>query len=239
MDASILYLATIGGLVSFISTTLGAVLSLKEWKFPSFIKFKFSIDFALGLMLSAVAFSLVGPAISQHNLLGISILGFIGGGALIYGIKTLIERKQADAGKDHSAQLVLAIALIIHNFPEGLASGAAMAGLHFDAAVSILSSIALQNIPEGLLMVVCLKALGWSDKRAFIGGIVSGVVELSGGILAGFALSWASEALPVILMTAGGAMFTSVVIEIREKGKLKPEFAIGLVSIPLLNSLMF
>lgn len=249
MSASIMLLATLGGSISFLSTSFGALLSLRSWKTLPFTKFKFSVDFALGVMLSVVAFSLVGPttlsSLSRPNLLLTYMSGFMLGGLLIYAIKAFVERKQVDQDRTHpsSSQLLLALALIIHNFPEGLASGASLAGFSFQSAAPILGPIALQNIPEGLLMVLCLKSMGWSQEKAFLGGIASGVVELIGGVLAGFAMGWTSEALPVILMMAGGAMFVSVVIEISEKGNvlrqlLKPEFAVGLLLIPVLNTLV-
>lgn len=247
MSGSILLLGALGGLISFFSTSLGAILSLRPFRFPRFVKFKFSIDFALGLMLSAVAFSLVAPAANQSasnpRLLFFSLIAFAIGGFVIYSIKVIIQRTESEMAQATSSQLVLALALIIHNFPEGLASGASLAGLSSSAAAPILTSIALQNIPEGLLMVLCLKSLGWTQRHAFLGGLGSGVVELVGGIVAGLALGWTSGALPLILMMAGGAMFTSVVIEIREKGSAwthvrKPEFALGLLSIPFLNFLV-
>jgi len=247
MAFSVLFLATAGGFVSFLSTSLGVLLSLKSWKSLPFLEFKFSIDFALGLMLSAVAFSLVGPAAFQsiHNpsLLMACVLGFAAGGLVIYGLKAFIERNQTEASKATSSQLLLALALIIHNFPEGLASGASLAGLSLHAATPILTSISIQNIPEGLLMVLCLRAMGWTKSRSLIGGLFSGVVELIGGVTAGFAMSWTSEALPIILMLAGGAMFTSVAIEIAEKSSplrilQKPEFAMGLFAIPVLNIML-
>lgn len=245
--ASILVLAALGGLVSFLSTSAGAVLSFGPWKRLGLSQVLSPIDFALGLMLSAVAFSLVGPAaknsLGQPIMLLACSLGFAFGAALILTMKHFVSRSEMRATREHSSELLLALALIFHNFPEGLASGAALAGLEQVQATSILSSIALQNIPEGFLMVICLRAMGWSQGRAFLGGIASGAVELTGGVLAGLALEWVSWSLPVILMTAGGGMFMSVMLEIREKGNfraqiIKPEFALGLISIPFLNILL-
>lgn len=244
---SVLLLGTLGGLISFASTSVGALSSIVSDKLPSFFKFKFSIDFALGLMLSAVAFSLVAPAASQSmsnpQLLVMSALGFLVGGLAIHSLKGFVEKRTSPSSTIQTSQLVLALALIVHNFPEGLASGASLAGLSSSAATPILASISIQNVPEGLLMVLCLKAMGWSSRNSLLGGIGSGLVELVGGVTAGAALGWTSGALPVILMMAGGAMFTSVVIELREDGKIwshlkRPEFAMGLASIPFLDSLL-
>lgn len=244
--SSVLWLGFLGGLISFASTALGSVLSLLPRKTSPSSKFKLSIDFALGLMLSAVAFSLVAPAaqnsLNNPKLFILSLLGFAVGGFLIYGLKLSIERREKSRDtKSHitSSQLVLALALIVHNFPEGLASGASLAGLDLHAAIPILTSISIQNIPEGLLMVLCLKGMGWSLKKSFLGGLVSGLVELVGGVVAGLLLSQVNQSLPVILMMAGGAMFTSVVIELKEHNNLierirQPQFAMGLVMLPLM-----
>lgn len=243
---SVLWLGILGGLISLASTSFGALLSLTPTKSGPFEKFKFSIDFALGLMLSAVAFSLVAPAaqssLSNPKLFFISILGFVFGGVVIYGLKSFIERREKDSVVS-SSQLVLALALIVHNFPEGLASGASLAGLELKSAVPILTSISIQNIPEGLLMVLCLKGMGWNMRKSFLGGIFSGVVELIGGVIAGLLLSQVTQALPVILMMAGGAMFTSVVIELKERGHVlsrirQPQFALGLLVLPLISLIL-
>ena len=247
---SVLMLGLLGGLISFASTSFGALLSLTPTKSGPFEIFKFSIDFALGLMLSAVAFSLVAPAaqssLNNPQLFAISIMGFVFGGVLIYGLKRFIEKREhvnTEAKQVSSSQLVLALALIVHNFPEGLASGASLAGLNINAAVPILTSISIQNIPEGLLMVLCLKGMGWNMKKSFLGGIFSGVVELIGGVIAGLLLTLVTQALPVILMMAGGAMFTSVVIELKEQGHFlqrikQPQFALGLLTLPLLTLML-
>lgn len=64
-----------------------------------------------------------------------------------------------------------------------------------------------------------------------------------GGMLAGVALGWAVNFVPVILMFAGGAMLTSVVLDVRQRGRWiplvrKPQFVVGLLAIPLLNLLL-
>lgn len=92
-------------------------------------------------------------------------------------------------------------------------------------------------------MVLCLKGMGWKPSHALMGGIASGVMELLGGIFSGVALSVALEALPIILMLAGGAMFTSVMIELTEKGNVlshlkHPQFAMGFALVPLFNLML-
>ena len=73
-----LYLASIGGLISFLSTAMGTLLSFVSHRTWGFAQFRIGIDFALGLMLSSVAFSLVGPATSSIQEPSLYILGLAG-----------------------------------------------------------------------------------------------------------------------------------------------------------------
>lgn len=242
-----LLLATLGGLISFGSTSFGALLALLRFLQPPTQQWRLPIDFALGLMLSAVAFSLVGPtaldAVGGGHLEKLAPImgGLVLGALVIAGLHRLAQRFQSSTVS--SSQLLLALVLMVHNFPEGLASGAALAGLDGAQARTVLSSIALQNIPEGLLMVICLRALGASNALALAGGIGSGLIELLGGIGAGFLLSGTKDILPFLLASAGGAMLTSVFIELGEGAGLRArllnrKFALGFLSIPLLNGVL-
>lgn len=245
---SVLMLATVGGLVSFASTSLGTCLSLFSDFFAkargSSNRWNFSIDFALGLMVSASAFTLIGPAAFDAKAKGLSVLAILVtaglGMAFVILMKQQIERFKTST-EFNTNHLLLASVLMLHNFPEGLASGSALAGLSLKAALPILSGISIQNIPEGLLMVVCLKAMGWSKRHSFLGGIGSGVVELIGGIFAGVLLGLVTGILPFLLAFAGGSMMASVLVEIfeREQSTLQvmksTQFLLGLVALPVLQ----
>jgi zinc transporter ZupT len=75
------------------------------------------------------------------------------------------------------------------------------------------------------------------------GGIGSGVIELFGGMGAGLMLHGSPAVLPFLLATAGGAMLTSVIMELKEGASAKKRiwssrFALGLMTIPLLNGVL-
>lgn len=239
---SVLLLASIGGLVSFASTSFGALLSLFSHRKEASTRWNLSIDFALGLMVSASAFSLIGPAAMEAESSGYSIgsilLIAVLGMGFVYLLKMMVQALKTEA-KIKTSHLILASVLMLHNFPEGLASGSALAGLDLTRAISILGGISIQNIPEGLLMVVCLRLMGWSKGASLLGGIGSGLVELTGGVLAGVLLQTVSGTLPALLSFAGGSMMASVMIEIFESEKpalqvLKSkQFALGLLALPL------
>ncbi|HET9241612.1 MAG TPA: hypothetical protein VFO10_30375 [Oligoflexus sp.] len=235
-------LATVGGLISFGSTAFGSALAMLRLPGQRFEPWRLPIDFALGLMISAVAFSLVGPAavaaFGDWQRFAPIGFGLYAGVLMIVALHRLMHR--FEGAKGQQGQLLLAFVLMVHNFPEGLASGAALVGLDSVQARTVLSSIALQNIPEGLLMVACLRALGVGPVWAFAGGIGSGVIELFGGMGAGVLLNGSETLLPFLLATAGGAMLTSVIMELKEGASAKnriwsSRFAMGLMTIPLLN----
>ncbi len=238
-------LATVGGLISFGSTSFGAALAMLKLPGHRFESWRLPMDFALGLMISAVAFSLVGPAALEafgdwQRFAPIGF-GFYAGILLIMALRRLMQRFEGAKGQE--GQLLLAIVLMVHNFPEGLASGAALVGLDPIQARTVLSSIALQNIPEGLLMVACLRALGVAPLWALAGGIGSGLIELFGGMGAGVLLHGNAAVLPFLLATAGGAMLTSVIMELKDGASARKRiwssrFAMGLMTIPLLNGVM-
>lgn len=173
---SALALGTIGGFVSFASTSIGALLSQISRRKEGSTTWNLSIHFALGLMISASAFSLIGPAAlgaknSGHSVWSILAIALIGA-AFVYLLKFQIQKLQTQSVQKTN-HLILAAVLMLHNFPEGLASGSALAGLNLENALPILGGISIQNVPEGLLMVVCLQALGWSNSAALLGGIAS------------------------------------------------------------------
>lgn len=243
---SVLLLATIGGMISFASTSVGAIFSYFSEKLANSSRWSLSIDFALGIMVSASAFTLIGPAAleakSSIQTFSAIILAALLGMAFILLMKSQIDQLQLFS-RLKSSHIVLASVLMLHNFPEGLASGSALAGLGFENAWPILAGISFQNIPEGALMVLCLRALGFSRNHSFFGGIGSGLVELAGGILAGVLLQFIQGILPLLLSFAGGSMIASVLVEIWSSDTPAKQriwsrsFAIGFFALPLIQFL--
>lgn len=243
----ILLLALIGGLVSLVSTSAGALLTPYFQRTEGIQKFRLSIDFAMGVMLSTVAFSLVGPEIvgawSDHTRLKVILFGFTAGVFFIGWTHKVTEHLQKRAKKPtvlSSGKIVLALALIFHNWPEGMGAGASLAGMPLSQAIPLQVAIAIQNVAEGLLLAICFRSFGWSMGRSVLGSIGSGFVEFSGALVAGVLMHQTMSWLPFLLSVAGGAMLMSVVIELFEakmEGRVieKNQFALGLLLIPFMN----
>lgn len=248
-------LGLIGGGVSGLATTLGAIpILMGNSKIGQFLK-NINMDFVIGLMLSAAAFSLIWPAYQkvyassvlderQYQFILISF-ALIGGILFIKGAGLIIEyvmRNNENAQKNKKA-LLFVIAMMVHNFPEGLASGATMT-LPGTAGFSLLGAIAIQNIPEGFTTALSFITLGVSPMMAFFGTVVTGLVELVGGLIGGYSSAKISGILPLLMSFAGGAMMSVVLGELAEKLKgesysflVRPGFLSGVALVLIFNNL--
>ncbi len=81
-------------------------------------------------------------------------------------------------------------------------------------ALALSIGIAIQNFPEGAIISMPLRAEGWSKPRAFVGGVISGIVEPIGAVLTILAAGLIVPLLPYMLSFAAGAMLYVVVEEL-------------------------
>ncbi|MDO4572571.1 MAG: ZIP family metal transporter [Clostridia bacterium] len=222
----------IGVLLPFAGTALGAamVFLLKKAIRPRLQKAL--LGFAAGVMIAASVWSLLIPAIDMAEAAGgaawlPAVAGFLLGMGFLLLLDTLIPHLHMDAGKPEgcksslgkSAMLVLAVTL--HNIPEGMAVGVVLAGLlggnptiSAAGALTLAVGIAIQNFPEGAVISMPLAGGCTSKKRAFLYGLLSGVVEPVGALLTILLTSLITPALPYILSFAAGAMIYVVVEEL-------------------------
>jgi ZIP family zinc transporter len=180
-------------------------------------------------MLAASVWSLIVPAIdSSSHLNSLSFLpatiGIIAGLLfLIIVDKTysnLID-KNCNLTNQKNKSRMLMLAVTLHNIPEGMAVGVAMAGVWFgNAGVSLSASLALslgiaiQNIPEGAIISMPLLSKGCSKLKSFFIGVLSGVVEPIAAIITILLVNILSPILPYLLAFAAGAMIYVVVQEL-------------------------
>ena len=114
---------------------------------------------------------------------------------------------------------MLALAVTIHNFPEGMAVGVAIAGaltsdFSMAGALALSLGIAIQNVPEGAIISMPLRAAGNSRWKSFLIGSLSGIVEPVGGALVLLLASFATATMPYLLPFAAGAMLYVVIEEL-------------------------
>ena len=115
-----------------------------------------------------------------------------------------------EAHPDKSAKLnkvlLFVIAIAIHNLPEGIAAGVGFGSENVAHAFTIAGGIALQNIPEGMVIIAPMIAAGLSKGRTLAVAAMTGVVEVIGTFIGYFAVSVSAAVLPFVLAFAGGTM---------------------------------
>lgn len=188
--------------------------------------------FAAGIMVAASVWSLIMPAMEQSSHYGIyaffPALSGVWAGVLFlllldHWIPHLHQFSQKPEGSPsrlgRSAMTVLAVTL--HNLPEGMAVGVAVAGwlsgdgIITTGAMLVLSlGVGLQNIPEGAIVSMPLASNGMRRRRAFIWGVMSGIVEPMGAALTLLLAELVTPLLPYLLCFSAGAMLFVVVEEL-------------------------
>ncbi len=188
------------------------------------------LGFAAGVMTAASFWSLLSPAIElaeslEMNVWLTALLGFLGGGALLFASDRLWERlERRGERKDASSRrraLMLMSSITLHNIPEGLSIGVAFGSLAYGldgatpaAACLLALGIGIQNLPEGTAVSVPLRREGMSRGRAFFLGQASGIVEPIAGVLGALLVLKVRLLLPYMLAFAAGAMIYVVVEEL-------------------------
>ena len=116
---------------------------------------------------------------------------------------------------------MLVLAVTIHNIPEGLSAGAVLAGaasgnstVTMAGAITLSVGIAIQNFPEGAIISMPMRAGGVSKGKAFLYGMLSGIVEPAAGALMLILAAYMLPVLPYLLGFAAGAMLYVVVEEL-------------------------
>lgn len=180
---------------------------------------------AAGVMLAASCFSLIIPSIEygggDFKAVMICSLGIFMGAFLIDMIdkfaphEHLINKKVEGKNTESLSKIWLfIIAITIHNFPEGLATGVGFGTDDLANGIAIAFGIALQNMPEGLAVALSLVRENYSVKYSFLIALLTGLVEPIGAFL-GYGLVLVFEpVLPFILALAGGAMIFVISDEI-------------------------
>jgi len=221
-----------GLLLPMIGTTAGAacVFFLRKQISPN-IQRLFT-GFAAGVMVAASVWSLIIPAIDMSEGMGKfsfipALVGFLLGIVFLLFADNLIPHIHIGSNKPEgpksglgkSAMMMLAVT--IHNFPEGAACGAILAGvINGDGGVTMAGAIALslgiaiQNFPEGAIISLPLRSEGNSRLKSFGLGALSGIVEPIGAILAIILAGLVTPILPYMLAFAAGAMLYVVVEEL-------------------------
>lgn len=213
-------LAWLGATVTFLATTAGALPAVFIKTISEKTKDLF-LGLSAGVMLAATAFSLVEPSVflfkEQYSLhmsaafCGVMILL---GGFLIHFANAHIPHEHflgsSETVKASSTKLkqiwLFVLAITIHNIPEGFAVGTAVGSGDSSIGLPVLVGIGFQDIPEGLVVAIALRSLGYSIRESFLVAGITGLVEAIAALTGFFAVITVQILLPWTLAFSGGMM---------------------------------
>ena len=253
----------IGLLIPFLGTVLGSafVFLIQEDMSPRLQKSL--LGFTSGVMVAAAVWSLLIPAMDMGMENGKwavvpAAVGFLLGMGFLLLIDELTPHLHIGTDKPEgmhshlSKTMMLALAVTIHNLPEGMTVGVVFAGadsgmmnISLTSAIAVAVGIAIQNVPEGAIVSMPMRAAGNSRWRSFLIGSLSGAVEPVGAIVVILLASFIMPVLPYMLAFAAGAMLYVVVEELIPEASNGQHsnlstigFAIGFVLMMVLDVIM-
>lgn len=226
-DMPELYGAVLGGSAAALATAMGTLPVLLAWQ-PSQRVQDSLLGFGAGVMLAACAFSLIIPGLGAAANLGYGKAGssgVVGAGILIGAVVLLlIDRvfahehfiKGVEGSRMRQVKRVwlFVIAIALHNVPEGLAIGVGFAGADQEAAQALALGISLQDIPEGMVVALAMRTVGYGRSVSAGVAIFSGLVEPLMAIFGVLIISLSAVMLPWGLAAAAGAMLFVISHEI-------------------------
>lgn len=219
-------------LIPFLGTAIGSgmVFFMKD-KINVKIE-KLLLGFASGVMIAASIWSLMLPSIDMAEEQKIiawlpASIGFLLGIVFLLTLDSLIPHLHIKGDKPEGIKAklkkttMMVLAVTLHNIPEGMALGVTLAGsiigntgITIAGALVLAIGIAIQNFPEGAIISLPLKSEGTSKAKAFIYGVLSGIVEPIAAVITILLTSLVVPILPYLLALAAGAMIYVVVEEL-------------------------
>ncbi len=222
----------LGLILPFSGTLLGASMVFMMKDRMSIGLKKLLLGFASGVMMAASVWSLLLPSIDMSAECEVATwwpaaIGFLAGMAFLFLLDTLIPHLHTESSEPEGVRssfkrtTMLALAVTLHNIPEGMAVGVVLAGaleqvsgITFAGALALSLGMAVQNFPEGAIVSMPLKNEGLSRWKSFGIGALSGIVEPIFAIITMLLITFVAPILPYLLAFAAGAMIYVVVEEL-------------------------
>ena len=212
MEMVLLTALGVGGATIF-GSVLGFIFKKISHKFSDIV-----LAFAAGVMLCAAVTGLILPSLEYESFSPIlmTVFGVFSGALFLNLLDKLVphlhrltgvdQEQHPDNAKKLNKVLLFVLAIAIHNLPEGIAAGVGFGSGNTAQAITIAAGIALQNIPEGMVIIGPMLAAGMTPGRTFVCALATGIIEVLGTVLGYFAVSLSTAILPFALAFAGGTM---------------------------------
>ena len=219
--------ALVGGSIAALATALGTLPVLLSQQFSQ-RTYDSMLGFGAGVMLAACSFSLIIPALASAKAQGAGSWGaggIVSSGILLGGLLLLlidrvvphehfVKGLEGPQAKSMKRVWLFVLAICLHNLPEGMAIGVAYAGTDPVAALALATGIAIQDVPEGLVVALALRSVGYGRVTSAGMGVLSGLVEPIMAVLGAAVISLSASFLPWGLSAAAGAMLYVISHEI-------------------------
>jgi ZIP family zinc transporter len=217
--------AFLAGIITWGITSLGSAVVF-IFKRVNKTTMDAMLGVSAGVMIAATFFSLLNPAINMANNLNyipwlIVSIGFLGGGLLLFFGDKVLQKKINNTNDKTKRSLMIITSITLHNIPEGMAIGVAFGSVIYGidgatviAAIMLAIGIGIQNFPEGSAISLPLIRDGYSPKKAFLFGVLSGIVEPISAFIGALLVLKIRFLLPILLSFAAGAMIYVVVEEL-------------------------
>jgi len=201
----------VGG-ATIIGALVGFIFKKASHRFSDIV-----LAFAAGVMMAAAVLGLILPSLEYGGKWGllVTVAGIFVGAVCLNLMDRLVPHLHKLAGveiEDHhhgtsvSRVLLFVLAIAIHNLPEGIAAGVGFGTGNDTQALIIAGGIALQNIPEGMVIIGPMLSAGVKPWRTFLIAMATGLIEVAGTFLGYFAVNISTTILPFALAFAGGTM---------------------------------
>lgn len=194
------------------ATMFGAIIGFFFRKIPH--KFNDAVlGFAAGVMLAASFVGLIMPAFELGNI-WVVIIGVFAGAVFLDLLDRITPHQHVLSGSDMEPHqqtklkkvMLFVLAIAIHNLPEGIAAGVGFGTNNTSTALTVAAGIALQNIPEGMVIIGPMLAAGISPGKTLLIALGTGVIEVIGTLIGYFAVTISHAILPFALAFAAGTM---------------------------------
>lgn len=209
----ILLLTTMGGIASAVAA--GGFLLLSER--TRLLLLPGLVSFAVGALLGAAFLALLPDAletgIGTHELLASVLAGLL----VFFVLEKLVLWRHSHGSDDRhddnvpqAAGYIILIGDAIHNFVDGLLIASAFLT---DVRLGIVTGLAIvaHEIPQEVGDFAILLHSGFTRGRAFFYNLLASLAMMVGGLIAYFALSAVSQALPYVLgLAAASFIYVSV-----------------------------
>ncbi len=219
--------ALLGGLMAAGATALGTLPVLLSQQFSQ-RAYDSMLGFGAGVMLAASAFSLVIPALAAAKSQGAGSWGAGGlvgcgillGAALLLAVDRAVPHEHFHKGLEGPQAKALkrvwlfVLAISLHNLPEGLAIGVGFAGPDSVGALALATGISIQDVPEGMVVALALRSVGYGRGLSAGLGVLSGLVEPLAAVVGALLIGISASLLPWGLALAAGAMLFVISHEI-------------------------